>query len=139
MHNEALADELRMAGLVVVKGRSGIGRTASVSDIEVRPTGTGKDASPAADVNKVVSPARAVAFVERTGRVWLLANGPQGTDATAVVFLAQYRAGDEVPEVQADALAALLAVLGGLYGLEAPDIPAVAASDDAGDDEDDSE
>ena len=112
----SIADELRTAGLVVIEGRAGIGRTIGVSSVDVMATGTGKSHEGADDINNVVTPARGVAYVERSGRVWLLADGPVNP-GPAVVFQAQYR--DEEVAEQADAVAVVVAVLGAVYELSA--------------------
>lgn len=112
----SIADELRTAGLTVIEGRPGIGQTNAVSSIDVVATGTGKSHEGADDINNVVSPARGVAYVERSGRVWLLADGPV-MPGPAVVFQAQYR--DDATDEQTDATAVAVAVLGAVYGLSA--------------------
>lgn len=113
-----IADELRTAGLVVIEGRAGIGRTFGVPGVDVVATGTGKSREGADDINNIVAPARGVAYVERSGRVWLLADGPVNP-GPAVVFQAQYR--DEEIAEQADAVAVVVAVLGDVYALSATD------------------
>lgn len=117
---QSIADELRTAGLTVVEGPAGIGRTDMVPGIETRLTETGEGHQGADDINNLVTPARGVAYVERTGRVWLLADGPVAPAAPALVFVAAYREGN-VTEAQNDALAVLDAVLGARYGIPAPD------------------
>lgn len=119
-----IADELRTAGLVVIEGRSGIGVTANVTGIDVLATVTGQSHEGADDLNNIVMPARAVAYIERTGRVWLLQDGPV-QPGPAVVYLAQYR--DEPTDEQADSLAVLSAVLEDAYGLSTPE-PALDAA-----------
>lgn len=113
-----IAEELQTAGLVVIEGRSGIGVTTNVTGIDVVATGTGQSHEGADDLNNIVMPARAVAYIERGGRVWLLQDGPV-MPGPAVVYLAQYR--DDPTEAQADSLAVVLAVLGDVYGLSTPE------------------
>tara|TARA_R110000823_G_scaffold1464_1_gene5659 strand:+ start:3495 stop:3911 length:417 start_codon:yes stop_codon:yes gene_type:complete len=114
-----IASELRLAGLTVIQGRAGIGHTFGVAGIDVLPTKTGVSHEGADDINNIVAPARAVAYIERSGRVWLLADGPVEPNANAVVYLATYK-GDPT-DSQTDPLAVLLAVLGDAYALDTPD------------------
>ena len=124
----SIADDLRTAGLAVVETRRpNIGRTVGVSGVEVRSTGTGKAHEGAADINNVVKPAGVVAYVERSGRVWLLADGPVDP-GPAIVFEAQYR--DDATDEQADAVQVVLAVLEDHYALTgAPVAPNAAESE----------
>jgi hypothetical protein len=134
-----IADELRTVGLTVIEGRSGIGRTTDVLGIETRATGTGKGEPPADDVNLVAVPNRATAFIERSGRVWLLAAGPVAGQDNAIVYVAAYRESDINAE-QDDALAVLYAVLGDVYGVDPPATvvePTDAAKSDTDADADD--
>jgi hypothetical protein len=111
----SIADDLQTAGLVVIETRRpNIGRTADVSGVEVRSTNTGKSHEGAGDINNVVKPAGGVAYVERSGRVWLLADGPT-QPGPAVVFEAQYR--DDTTDEQADAVQVVIAVLEDHYAL----------------------
>ena len=134
-----IASELRLAGLTVVEGRAGIGRTSKVAGIDVVPTKTGNAHGVAADINNIVSPAGGVAYVERSGRVWLLADGPVVPDAKALVFVAQQKGSPN--DNQKDSLAALLAVLEGVYAAGAPEVVADASNveleADRGDSEED--
>lgn len=114
-----IGDELRTAGLTVITGREGIGRTTDVTSIAVESTKTGQASEGAPDVNDIATPNRAVAYIERSGRVWLLAEGPVEGD-TALVYVARYRDGDDLQGEQQDALDVVLAVLGAAYGLDAP-------------------
>lgn len=111
----SLADELRLAGLVVLEGRSGRGQRATSISTEI--TGTGQEREGADDINTLGLNDSAVCYVERSGRVWLLADGPLNGSETAVVKIAAHR---KTTEAQDDAVAALLAVLGEFYGLDAP-------------------
>lgn len=123
-----IATQLRLAGLTVVTGREGIGRTTGVDGIESKITGTGASHEGSSDLNDMVIPARAVGYIERSGRFWYLADGPVEGNV-AVIFLAAHRA-DGITEAQTDALSAVEAVLGDVYGLPGPDgLP------DAGDDD----
>jgi hypothetical protein len=135
-----IAEQLRIAGVVVIEGRAGIGLTVGVDGIDVLATGTGQSHEGADDINNIVTPARAVAYIERDGRVWLLADGPV-MPGPAVVYLAQYR---DAPTVeQGDVLDVLVAVLGDVYGLSAPNPASDALDGDIGavedSEEDDSE
>ena len=123
-----IASELRLAGLTVIEGRQGIGRTFGVADIEVLPTKTGASHEGADDINDIVVPARAVGYIERSGRVWLLADGPVEVGANALIYLAQYN-GDPT-EAQADSLAVVLAVLEDTYALDASDVDSNALDGD---------
>ena len=114
-----IASELRLAGLTVVEGRAGIGRTSNVSAIDVVLTKTGAGSGVAADINNIVSPAKGVAYIERSGRVWLLADGPVDFDSNALVFMAQQKGSPN--DNQKDSLAALLAVLEVVYDADAPE------------------
>ena len=132
----SVADQLRTASVVVIEGRGGIGMTVGVAGIDVTPTDTGKSHEGADDLNSIVMPARGVAYIERGGRVWVLADGPV-IPGPAVVYLAQYR--DDPTEAQADSLAVVLAVLGDVYGLDAPAPVADTADGDTDPDPIDSE
>tara|TARA_R110001632_G_scaffold1179_6_gene4804 strand:- start:197 stop:613 length:417 start_codon:yes stop_codon:yes gene_type:complete len=132
-----IASELRLAGLTVIEGRSGIGRTSQVAGIDVLPTKTGASHEGADDINDIVAPARAVAYIERSGRVWLLAEGPVEVGSNALVYLAQYN-GDP-NEAQADSLAVVLAVLGDAYALDASDDDSEAVDGDVEADADEPE
>jgi len=123
-----IASELRLAGLTVIEGRAGIGQTSQVAGIEVLPTKTGAGHEGADDINDIVVPARAVAYIERSGRVWLLADGPLEAGSNALVYLAQYN-GDP-NESQADSLAVVTAVLGDAYALDASEDDSEAVDDD---------
>ena len=113
-----IASELRLAGLTVVEGRAGIGRTSNVAGIDVVSTKTGTGYGIAADINDIVAPAGAVAYIERGGRVWLLADGPVDLDSNAVVFMAQQK--NSPTDKQKDSLAVVLAVLDAVYAADAP-------------------
>lgn len=108
-----IASELRLAGLTVVEGQRGRGRTSNVAGIDVVPTKTGIGHGVAADINDIVSPAKGVAYIERNGRVWLLADGPVVPDAKALVFVAQQKGSPN--DQQKDSLAVLVAVLESVY------------------------
>ena len=123
-----IASELRLAGLTVIEGRQGIGRTFGVAGIEVLPTKTGVSREGADDINDIVAPARGVAYIERSGRVWLLADGPVEVGANALIYLAQYN-GDPT-EAQADSLAVVLAVLEDTYALDTSDVDSNALDGD---------
>lgn len=114
-----IASQLRLAGLTVIEGRAGIGRTFGVAGIDVLATKTGSSHEGADDINDIVVPARAVAYIERSGRVWLLADGPVDVGSNAVVYVASYK-GDPT-DSQTDSLAVVLAVLGDAYALDASD------------------
>ena len=137
-----IASELRTAGLPVISGRSGIGMTFGVTCIETRITESAKAREGADDVNGVVSVEQAVAYVERSGRVWLLADGPIIPSTVAVVYVAAYRDSD-VTEAQSEAVDVLLAVLGAAYGLDAqataPDTGEIEIEADEADETGDSE
>lgn len=113
-----IASELRLAGLTVVEGRQGIGRTSNVAGIDVVSTKTGAGYGIAADINDVVSPAGGVAYIERGGRVWLLADGPVDLAPNALVFMAQQKSSPT--DNQKDSLAVVLAVLDAVYAADAP-------------------
>jgi hypothetical protein len=114
----SIADDLQTAGLVVIETRRpNIGRTVGVSGVEVRSTNTGRSHEGAGDINNVVKPAGGVAYVERSGRVWLLADGPVG-HGPAVVYQAKYRADDELESDEA--VAVVVAVLESVYAADAP-------------------
>lgn len=113
----SIAEELRTAGLTVVEGRQGIGRTEGVTEVVVSLTQT--DAGAADDVNLVAAPARGVAYVERSGRVWLLADGPV-VAGPATVWVAGL-SGAALPAAQEDAVAVVTAVLAATYRLDAAD------------------
>ena len=113
-----IASELRLAGLTVVEGRQGIGRTSNVAGIDVVSTKTGASYGIAADINDVVSPANGVAYIERSGRVWLLADGPVDSAPNALVFMAQQKGSST--DSQKDSLAVVLAVLDAVYAPDAP-------------------
>jgi len=123
----SIAEELSTAGLVVIEGRRrGIGRTHNVAAVEVRQTRTGRSHEGADDINSIVKPAGGVAYVERSGRVWLLADGPV-KHGPAIVFSAEYR--DDATDAQADAISALVSVLSDAYGLLDVDDAATADVD----------
>ena len=128
-----IASELRLAGLTVIEGRRGIGRTSNVAGIEVVLTKTG----PAADINDIVAPANGVAYIERSGRVWLLADGPVDIGSDAKVFIAQQKG--KPNDSQKDSLAALTAVLESVYAAVAPEVVADAVDGELEADQDESE
>lgn len=134
----SIADELRTAGLSVIEGRSGIGRTVGVSGVVSRITGTAKTVRADSDLNDIVVPARGVAYIERSGRVWLLADGPVVGDE-AVVWIAAYRESD-ITASQLDSLAAVEAALSAVYALSPVAVPEptdLAATDESAPDPDD--
>ena len=115
------------------------GRVRDVDGIEYKPTRTRKSNGAAADLNDIVIPACPVGFVERSGRVWLLADGPIGDEAKAVVYVAANNAG-EYTKAQDEAIAVLDAVLSTAYSAAsdadtglAPIDPAPADGDAPGD------
>lgn len=108
----SMADELRAVGLVVLAHHRR-GHTEGVEAIRVELTGTGVQHEGAEDINSLRLSDRAVAYVERSGRVWLFADGPL-SGSEALVVQAAHR---EATEEQEDATAALLAVLEDAYGL----------------------
>ncbi len=112
----SIADELRVANVVTIEGRSGRGHTSNVDRIVVEDSGT-TGADPSGDINSLGLIDRAVAYVERTGRVWVLADGPLGSSSEAVVVVGS--TGDRTDE-QTESLAVLDAVLGAAYGLSGP-------------------
>lgn len=103
----SLADDLRTAGVIVIEGRPGRGRPGN--SINVVLTNTGKANEGADDINNIVMPAGAMAYIERSGRVWLLADGPL-TPGDSVVYVAAYKAADQTEE-QDDAVAVLTALI----------------------------
>ena len=123
-----IASELRLAGLTVIEGRQGIGYSSGVTGIDVLATKTGASHEGADDINDIVVPSRAVGYIERSGRVWLLADGPVVPASNALIYLAQYN-GDPT-KAQADSLAVVLAVLEDTYALDGPDVDSVAADGD---------
>lgn len=104
----SLADDLETANVAVVKGRRRIGRPASA--VEFVLTNTGKSNEGADDVNNIAMPARATAYVERSGRVWVLADGPV-SPGPAVVYVAAYKTKDQT-EAQNDSIAVISALIG---------------------------
>ena len=132
-----IASELRLAGLTVIEGRRGIGRTSNVAGIETVLTKTGADAGVAADINDIVAPANGVAYIERSGRVWLLADGPVDIGSDAKVFIAQQKG--KPNESQKDSLAVLTAVLESVYAAVAPEVVADAVDGELEADQDESE
>jgi hypothetical protein len=114
---DSIVEELRQAGLTVIAGRTGIGRTYGVVKVESVITASGRSYEGAADLNELVTPSRGVAYVERSGRVWLLADGPVNGSANAVVFVAAHKAGD-IGDKQQDAVDVLTAVLETRYGID---------------------
>lgn len=125
-----IAAELRLAGLTVITGRRGIGRRTGVVGVTSKITGTGQKQEGTSDLNDMVIPSRAVGYIERSGRVWLLADGPVGDAEAAVIYLAAHRA-DSVTDAQTDSLAAVEAVLSGVYGLDGADTPPDAGNGDS--------
>ena len=121
-----IAAELRLAGLDVIEGRHRRGRTVDVTGIAVRQTSTPKDAGAAPDVDLVRSHSGTV-YVERSGRVWLLALGPLGSATEATVWQAVAKSGKPT-DAQADATDAVCAVLSAVYALDTTDTPQVDAS-----------
>jgi len=113
-----VAAELRVANLVVIPGRTGIGNPSAAQSIERHITGTPKADEGASDLNGIVIPARAVAYIERSGRVWTLADGPV-LGNVAVIYVAAYREGD-ITDEQNDAAEIVAAVLSVAYDLAAP-------------------
>jgi hypothetical protein len=118
-HGMSIASELRLAGLTVVEGREGRGQASHVAGIDVVPTKTGVGYGIAADINNIVSPADGVAYIERSGRVWLLADGPLVAGSKALVFVAQQKGSPN--DQQKDSLAAVLAILEVVYATDAPE------------------
>lgn len=110
-----ITEQLREAGLTVADGSRPYGRTTDVDGIDVVLTKTGADDQGTVDLNDIVIPARGAFYIERSGRVWRLADGPVGDDRSAKVFVAAHRE-DTVTEEQAAALETLLSTLDGIYG-----------------------
>ena len=108
-----IADELRLAGLDVIEGR-GVGRLDRVMGVDIEDSGTPEGTPVSRVINEIANPKRAAFVVERSGRVWMLAQGPVGDQMRALVLVAAPSAADRT-EDQADALAALLAVLDTVY------------------------
>lgn len=125
-----VADELRTANVVVIEGRTGLGSISGVTSIDTEITRTSKQEDGAFDVNEIAQPRRAVAYIDRLARVWLLSDGPRAGHV-ALILVGAYR-DDSVTDKQADALAALLAVLSVAYGLDAPETPETVSDDGDG-------
>lgn len=125
-----IGDELRTAGLTVITGTPGIGHKAE--SLVTKITGTGVARGGAQDLNEIVTPARGVVYVERDGRVWLLADGPVAEDVEAMIWVAAYRV-EDITDKQHDTLAVVEAVLSAAYGIDGPEPRSGVAN--AGDDE----
>lgn len=101
-------EALRTAGLNVIAGQ-GLG--APMADgIDIVLTQTNWEGDGSADLNGIVARKGGLAYVRRSGEVWLLHAGPL-TGGRAVIFVGAENE-DAVNEVQADAVKVLLAVLG---------------------------
>jgi hypothetical protein len=124
-----IASQLRLAGLVVLEGR-GMGRTVNVEAIETHVTGTGITHEGAGDINELLLADQAVAYIERSGRTWLLNVGPTGDDDVARVWFAA-PSRNKITSDQDDAYAVVHAVLADHYGL-----PADEGDTDEGSDQD---
>lgn len=131
-----IQDALIEAGLNVVTGRHLGGRTTGVRSVDVALTGTDPSQDGVRDLEAVVKPSKAAFYVQRNGKLWVLADGPLTADRdTAVVFVAAQGQHD-VNQHQQAVLATLLDVLHAAYGLGAgaqPE-PAVEVVADEGDD-----
>lgn len=111
-----IAEKLRAANIVVIEGRP-VGRTTGVQSIDVRWTDSRPEDQGAPDLNGVVAQQVGAFYIERGGRVWMLAQGPRGGQLSALVFMAGSE--DDATDEQTDTLAALLAILGDVYALDA--------------------
>lgn len=102
-----MADVLRgqLFDVVHTTGRTGGGK---IKEVDVRYLGPNQ--WPVHDLNNVVIPNAAYAYVERGGRIWLLADGPKKDQSVAVVYIAALNAADSTSN-QTGVLAALLAAL----------------------------
>lgn len=111
-----IAEKLRAAGLVVIEGRS-FGRIEEVEGINVLLTRTGAQREGAEDINGIVAQNRGTFYVERSGRVWMLAQGPVANQTHTLIYQAAHT---EATDEQADATEALIAVLEGVYTMTEP-------------------
>jgi hypothetical protein len=116
----AVIDQLAAAGFDVIEPCKGCprGHREGVTSIDVAVTGTGTKTRVADDVNavRVTSPV-ATAYVERSGRIWLLADGP--TSGTAAVVYVAASSTSKITKDQDAAVAALTDALADWFGLDA--------------------
>lgn len=125
-----LGDEIRATGLVVLEGRAR-GRGTAPRSIEIERSGTDKDADPAEVINAGLLADKYVAVIERSGRVWLFAEGPLVGTAARLLLLGPDKG--KVPAAQQEAADTVAAVLEGRYEISAADgaaEPADAADGD---------
>lgn len=103
----SLADELRTAGIDVIEGRRARRGFPTASGIDVELTGTGQGVEGADDINTLGLIDRALAYVQRSGRVWVFARGPLNPGPVVIVAAAHR----EMNETQTDVIDALKAIL----------------------------
>lgn len=109
----SLTEELQLAGLTVIEGRD-VGRTTAVSGFVV--IYTGQDFGHSDELNVVCTAADASFFIDRSNRVWKLANGPRGGDNHCVIVVGAVDE-DSATDGQKETLSALQAVLHAFYDL----------------------
>lgn len=130
-----LIDALRAGGYAVVPPCKSCptGYADRATRIAVAVTGLSAEHDGADEVNALTAKGveRPVAYIERNGRIWLLADGPLVGDE-AVVYLGAYRE-SAATEEQLDAQGALVDVLTAFYDVvqsQGADVP-VAAPEEA--------
>ena len=108
----SIAKQLEDAGVEVIQGRPGRGHPPTGLTFDV--TGTGQGTSPADDINELMLADKAMMYVERDGRVWLLADGPLSPDTDGLCVFAAYR---DLTDVQDELKQVLTDVVSDHYGL----------------------
>jgi hypothetical protein len=104
-----IAAELRSVGVDVITGPRPRGSDGTVGGVVE--TWIAVEQTATVDLNAVVIPENGHFYVERSGRVWVFANGPRlGEDGVVGVWLAG--TADDAPTAQITALEALRGVLG---------------------------
>lgn len=106
----AVAGLLGNGGLTVVEGSTGSGNPRQVETIDVVNTLTSSQRDAARDVDDIIHGELGVALVQRSGVVWLLADGPVHDPARAVVYVAAGE-DEELTDAQVQALDVLVPVL----------------------------
>lgn len=110
----AVAGQLADGGVTVIEGSTGSGNPRQVETIDVVNTLTSLERDPARDVDDIIHGELGVALVQRSGVVWLLADGPVHDPARAVVYVAAAE-DEEMTDAQVQALDVLIPVLEGFF------------------------
>lgn len=112
---ETVTDTLRADGHYVNARRWGTGAAGSVTGVEVKRTGTGASFDGPLDLSNTVLPAGGVAYIQRTGLVWLVSEGP--TEGTIADVWVAGTAKGKLTDEQKAVVDRVVAVLAETYGV----------------------